>query len=104
MAIGTRGSLTLFKNGEPLKSIQLQGLKPLVRFVNGEIVSAGRHGKLTVLNKELDILKTFHGTQSDVRTMTGNDKYIAMGDYDGAVRYYDRAGAVTPKVSKFFQN
>ena len=104
-AHATDCSLTLFKNGKSLKTIQLEGKFPLVRFVNGDIISAARDGKLTILNKQLKVLKTidgpakYNGTwDSDIRTLAGNDKFIAFGDYDGSVRYYNRADGVVSKV------
>ena len=102
MAASKDGSLTLFKNGEAFKSIKLPGTRPLVRFINGEIVTAAKNGKLTVLNKELEILKTFRGTEKTVQTLTGNNNHIAVGDYGGAVRYYNRLGGTFPRVSDFF--
>ena len=101
MAASFDGSLTLFKNGKSLKSVKLPGDYPLVRFINGEIVTAARYGKLTVLNKELEILKTFRGTEKTVQTLTGNNNHIAVGDYGGAVRYYNRLGGIFPRVSEF---
>ena len=99
MAASGHGVLTIIKNGEPLKRVQLQGIFPLVRFINGEIITAARYGKLTVLNKKLDFLKTFPGTERGLYTLTANKKFIAMGDYSGTVRYYDRAGSTIPRVS-----
>ena len=96
------GSLTLFKNGDALKTVKLPGERPLVRFINGEIISAAKNGKLTVLNKELEVLKIFHGTRSTIRTLARNNKYIAFGDDSGDVRFYSRTGGVIPKVSDFF--
>lgn len=75
----------------------------MVRFINGEIVSAARNGKLTVLNEELEVLKTFrYETERSILTLTGNEKYIAYGDYNGTVRYYNRIDDTAPRVSGFF--
>ena len=103
MAASKDGSLTLFKNGKTVKPIKLSGERPSVRFINGEIVTAAENGKLTVLNKELEILKTFQGTKRTVFTLTGNNNHIAVGDYGGAVRYYNRLGGIFSRVSDFFQ-
>ena len=70
-----------------------------MRLINGEIVSVARYGKLTVLNKKLEILKTLDGSESEIRSLAGNDKLIAFGDYSGAVRYYNLAGDLAQKVS-----
>ena len=99
VAASVDGSLTIFKNGESLKTIKLPGERPLVRFINGEIVTAASYGKLTVLNKKLEVLKLFRGTEGRVFTLTGNSKYIAFGDYNGVVRYYDRGASIFPRVS-----
>ena len=101
MAASRNGSLTLFNNGEAAKTVQLPGEKPLVRYMNGEIISAAEKGQLTVLNKKLEILRTFHGTRTTVRTLTSNTRFIVFGDYDGVVRYYNRTGGKFPRVSVF---
>ena len=100
MIASADGSLTLFKNNEAFKTVKLPGERPLVRFINGEIVTAAEHGKLTVLNEKLQILKTFDGTSSFIRTLAGSNKFIALGDRSGAVRYYDRVGIIFPRVSR----
>ena len=100
MTASTDGSLTLFKNDEALKTVKLSGERPLVRFINGEIISAAENGKLTVLNQNLEILRTFHGTvQATVRTLTANANFIVVGDYGGAVQNYNRTGGNFPRVS-----
>ena len=99
VAASTDGALSLFKNALPFKTVQLPGERPLVRFINGEIVTAASYGKLTVLNKKLEVLKLFRGTEGRVFTLTGNSKYIAFGDYNGVVRYYDRGASIFPRVS-----
>ena len=101
VAASIDGSLTLFKNDEALKTVKLHEEWPLVRFINGEIVIASQHGKLTILNEELQILKTFHGSKSTILSLTGNSEYIALGDWNGTVRYYDRVGSIFPRVSGF---
>ena len=60
----------------------------------------GPGGKLTVLDKELQVLKTFDGTISGVRSLAGNDNFIAYGVDNGKVLYYNRDGGLTPKVSE----
>ena len=100
VAASTDGSLTIFKNGKAFRTVKLQGEKPLVRYNNGEIISAAPNGKLTVLNRKLEILKTFHGTGNTVYTLTGH-KYIAFGDDNGTIRYDDRVGSIFPRVSGF---
>ena len=104
MTASTDGSLTLFKNDEALKTVKLSGERPLVRYINGEIISAAKYGNLTILNQNLEVLKTFHGARATVRTLTGNTKFIVFGDYDGLVRYYNRTGGNFPRVSIFSQN
>ena len=99
MIASADGSLTLFKNNEAFKTVKLPGERPLVRFFNGEIVTAAEHGKLTVMNEKLQILKTFDGTRNMIRTLSGSNKFIALGDYNGTVQYYDRVGSVFPRVS-----
>lgn len=96
---GADGSLTVFENGKPYKTVKLDGFGPIVRVINNEIISAARSGKVTVMNEELEVLKTFEGTEWSVRTLVANQKYIAFGDTQGTVRFYDRKGASEPRVS-----
>ena len=103
MAASKDGSLTLFKNGEALKTVKLNEW-PLVRLINAEIVTAAQHGKLTILNEKLQVLKTFHGSNSTnctISSLTGNSEYISFGDFNGTVRYYDRVGSIFPRVSNY---
>ena len=99
---GRDGSLTKFTNGPAglvlNKKVDLQGIYPLVRFINGEIVTAARNGKLTVLNEKFHVLKTFHGTGYAVFSLSADKNFIAFGDWNGVVRYYNRDGGMTPKV------
>ena len=102
MAASKDGSLTLFKNGEALKTVKLKGEWPLVRLINAEIVTAAQHGKLTILNGKLQVLRTFHGSKrSTISSLTGNSKYISHGDYNGTVLYYERVGSIFPRVSDY---
>ena len=102
MAASSDGSLTILKNGKSSDTIKLQGYFPLVRLINGEIVTAARWGKLTILNEKLQVLKSFDGTENSIRTLARNEKYIAYGDWSGAVRYYSRNGGMAPKVSRVY--
>ena len=105
VAASRDGSLTLFKNGEAVKTVKLLGGARLVRYINGEIICAADHGKLTILNRKLETLKTFKthkGKTGSIRTLTGNSKYIVSGNIDGVVRYYNRTGDGFPRVSDFF--
>ena len=105
MAASLDGSLTLFKNGGALKTVKLRGKEPLVRYINGEIVTAARYGKLTILNEDLQVLKTFHhGSESYISSLTGNSEHIVLGDHNGTVRYYDRVGGIFPRVRGFIKH
>ena len=93
----------LIKIGEALKTINLEGTLPLVKFINDRVITVAKGGRLTVLNRNLEILESFSGTGSFVRTLTGNTKFIALGDSSGAVRYYTR-GISLPQVSDFSEH
>ena len=92
--------MTLFENGEAVKTIKLEGTNPLVRFINGEIVTVGENAKLTILNTNLETVAAFNGTKSTVYTLTGNREFIAFGDDGGVVRYYNRHANFELKVRK----
>ena len=80
------------------------GVLRLVRFISGEIVTVGRHGKLTLLNTELEVLRTIGGQIEDaVRSLVGNSKYIAFGELSGAVRFYNRTSGKGLNVSDTFK-
>ena len=82
--------LKLYTNGQSVQSLKYNAWLPLARFINGEIVTVGRLGKLTVLNEKLVWKKyfKFYGTDSTVLSLAGNDKFIAYSDNDGVVLYY----------------
>ena len=101
MAAGAKyKGLTLYTNGTSVKTTKLGGWQPLVRFINGEIVTDDFGGKLAVLNEKLEVLKTFRGSEAIVRSLAGNDEYIAYGDNNGKVNYYSRTGGFEPKVGE----
>ena len=105
VAASRDGSLTLFKNGEAVKTVILPGGARLVRYINEEIICAADHGKLTIFNRKFETLKTFKthkGQTGSIRILTGNNKYIVSGNIDGVVRYYNRTGGGVPRVSDFF--
>ena len=73
----------------------------MVRFINDEVVVASRQGSLVVLNDNLEIIKTFDGkftSNQQPRSISGNSKFIAVGDGVGTVRYYKRDGERQPQV------
>ena len=75
---------------------------PLVGYINGEIVVATQNGKLTILNENLDIKKEFTAgaiTKLDnPQSLSGNETFIAFGNFAGVVRYYKRNGDKNPTV------
>ena len=99
MAASTDGSLTLFKNGKSIKTIEHQSTYG-VSFINGEIVTAGQNGKLAFFDKELEVLKTFDEKGPGILALDGNDKYIAYGNSNGTVRYFSQADGSAQKVSE----
>ena len=101
VASSTDGTMTLFENDKYLKTIQLQGEEPLVRLINDEVVTVARNGKLTVLNKYLEVLKSFNGTENRVVCLTGNDKYIVFTDDTGTVWYNDGYNDTQDVSAKF---
>ena len=91
--------MVLFDGEVVVKAVKLAGVRPIVRFVNGEIITAAEGGKLTVLNQELQVVESFYETKlGDIR-MAGNQYYIASADTTGVVRFYNRGGQ--SKVSLF---
>ena len=55
-------------------------------------------GNLTILDENLEVAKTFDGTDDQTVSMSGNATFIAVGDYAGVVRYYKRDGDKKPQV------
>ena len=98
--------MSLYTNGQSVKTIEYEGWMPLARLINGEIVTVGEYGKLTVFSDKLESLKKYYEyfeTSYSIRSLAGNDKFIAYGDYHGVVLYYNRGGASqSQKVSKSF--
>ena len=94
--------MTLYTNGQSVKTIKLGGLAR-VRFINGDIVTDDLVGELAVLNEKLEVLETFDRQKSLVSSLTGNENYIAYGDWTGTVSYYNRNGGFFPKVSEIIK-
>ena len=93
--------MSLYTNGQSVKTIEYEGWMPLARLINGEIVTVGEYGKLTVFSDKLESLNKYFETSYSIRSLAGNDKFIAYGDYHGVVVYYNRGGASeSQKVSK----
>ena len=103
MAHSAYGSLTLFENDKILKTIFLQGYYPIVRVINGDVVSATRNGKLTVLNNNLEVLRVLDDTHRGVVSLAGNDKFISFGDWNGTVHYYNRENDFARTVSVVYE-
>ena len=70
----------------------------LVKYINGEIFVALQRGNLIVLNENLEIVRKFDGTDRQPQSMSGNAKFVALGDFAGVVRYYTRDGDKKPQV------
>ena len=91
--------MTLFENGEAIKSVILSGSDPLVSYINGHIITAAARGSVTVLDDELKVLRTYPETETLFpRTLGGNKNFIVLGDAVGAIRYYNMTGGNEPKV------
>ena len=92
----------MFVDGELKKTKKFDGKVPLVGYINGEIVVATKNGKLTILNENLDIKKEFTAGAitklDDPQSLSGNETFIAFGNFDGVVRYYKRNGDKNPTV------
>ena len=99
-------TVCLFIDGEQ-KKIKKVGSARLVDFINDEVVVATRSGKLTILNENLDINKEFTAgavtDNSDPRSLSGNQTFIAVGNYAGVVRFYERIGEQIPMVRYKFK-
>ena len=96
--------IKLYTNGQSVKTIKYEGWWSLARLINGEIVTLGVMGKLTVMNEKLEELKKYYKQVTDyrIRSLAGNEIFIAHGNYNGVVVYYNRDGSGQIKVSEFF--
>ena len=94
--------MCIFVDGELKKTKVFEGKAPLVGFINGEIVVATANGKLTIMNENLDTKKEFTAGAiteiSDPWSLAGNEMFIAVGNFGGVVRYYERNGDKNPMV------
>ena len=74
----------------------------LVGFINGEIVVATIDGKLSILNESLESKREFDAGPDDqieiAVCIAGNETFVAVGYYDGTVRYWRRNGGNEPTV------
>ena len=81
-----------------MKTKELGGDRAIVGYSNGQIVAAARNGKVTIMNKNLGIMREFDGPSSGIQSICANETYLALCDFIGSVRYYNRNGDVEPKV------
>ena len=70
--------------------------------INGETVLATHDGKLELLDQNLQSKRVFEagpgGQISDCLSISGNEKFIAAGYFDGTVRYWSKSGGKEPMV------
>ena len=92
------GSVSLFNGSKLMKTKKLNGFAVKIAYFNNQIVAAAREGSLTVMNKNLGIIKEVPGLNQVIASICGNSKYLALCDIGGAVRYYKRNGDLEPKV------
>ena len=57
MAGTFEGSVVLFNSAKQLKTKSVVGNIAMVSYLNGQIVAAASYGKLTILNKDLRVIR-----------------------------------------------
>ena len=74
----------------------------LVEFINGEIVVATSDGKLSIWDESLESKRDFDAEPdaktSQCVTVSGNGTFIAVGYWDGTVRYWRTNSGKEPVV------
>ena len=98
--------MTLFDGDTPIKTVKLVGVVPVVRFANGEIITAATGGKVTFLNQELEVVRAMseHETKfRDIR-LTANKNYIVWGDRTGRVYFRKRDAPHTLELSELLKS
>ena len=99
MASSADGKLILFENDKSLQTIKLQGEKLVVRFINHEVVSVAKKGKLTILNQKLEVLKMVEAETTQLDNLAGNDNLIIFSDTSGFIWYYNKKFNDSQQVS-----
>ena len=95
------GSVSLFNKANLIKTKQLDGFRTLVEYCNGQIIAAPEFGKVTILNENLEFIEELFVIYEQVRSVSGNDTYLAIADFDGLVTYCRRTDDhIIPNVSQ----
>lgn len=73
-----------------------------IKVVNNELVALALRSPLMILDQDLEVIKQFKGTPNlgAPQCLDANDNYIAFGDYEGQVQFYDWHGPSEPTVIK----
>ena len=97
------GYISILIDGELKKSVYQGAEDPFVAYVNGEVAVVTRRGTLSILDENLEQREFFDsGTYHPDRlcqSMSGNEKFIAAGNFNGLVTYWRRTGDKKPQVS-----
>ena len=93
------GSVTLFNEGNAVKTNYLFSSITLVDYSNGQVVAAAEKGQLIILSEDLEIIKEFTGPIGIPTMISGNTTYLTLSDSSGSVQYYKRNSNAQPKVT-----
>ena len=96
---GTRhGTVSIWRNGQISKSIDCNGIKPLIKVVDQDIIVASWNGKLLVLDTALNVKKQYNTINDTLLCLSATVNYIAIGTMGNEVIFYDRNGSTEPRV------
>ena len=74
----------------------------IVEYINGEAVVAMHTGKLLILDDNLETKREFdaepNARLASCQSISGNEKFIAVGYFDGTVRYWSKSSGTEPVV------
>ena len=67
-----------------------QGHHTTVAFCNGQVLVGEHHGKLRIMNEDLEVIENLGAAIPLAQSITGNHSYIATSDYQARVRHENK--------------
>ena len=102
---GTNGSISVWDSstGNRILSSKLESQASIITVINRELVAVCPGGKIYFLNGSLQIKRQIDGSnRTSPQSIAGNSKFLAYGDNEGAVRFYNHDGLSREMVSCLF--
>ena len=93
------GTITIWNNEKAIESFRVKGTRSFVKTISNMIIVSPKDGNLELMGEKMSSFKSFNSDNIDPRSVSGNEVYLAYGDYNGTVVFYDIRDSKVRKVS-----